>query len=154
MNEDKKPLPDFVVEAPATIEWPVTVTHPVDGGAMAAFRFTGVFKRLSEEQIDALLGKPEQTPPAPASTGDGAALEYLAAPLAPVKLMADTLRENVVVFKQILVGWRGPKHADGTDAAFTAERLEAATTGPNGPFFSAGIWQAVAEIRHGARLGN
>lgn len=157
MRDEKQPLPDFVVDAPDTIEWPVTVTHPIDGGDLASFAFTGIFKRMSETELDALLGEPVQEALPPVAVDAGVAPEALAEPLAalaPAKPMAEILRENVDAFARVLVGWRGPRAADGSAAAFTAERLRAVTTGPNGPFFSAGVWHALAEIRHGARLGN
>jgi hypothetical protein len=143
MNPNQeKPLPDFIIDAPATIEWPVRVEHPVDGGELAAFEFVGVFKRLAEADFDRLLPELEAADPEAAPVQGQA------------RSLTETLEENAGVFAQVLQGWRGPRNADGTPADFTPERLRAVTTGPNGAFFSAGIWRALAEIRHGARLGN
>lgn len=139
MSDDINQLPAFVIDAPATIDWPVTVTHPVDGGELARFRFTGTFKRLSEEALDELLGTGEP------QSGEGEA---------DVKRLAQVLRDNAELFPQVLVGWQGVRTADGDEAPFTAERLRAAVTGAHGQYLSAGLWRAVAEIRNGARRGN
>ena len=45
-------------------------------------------------------------------------------------------------------------HADGTPVTFTSTKLTDLVTGPHGKAVSAGLWQAVAEVRHGVRLGN
>ena len=136
---DGNQTPAFVIDAPATIEWPVTVTHPVDGGELASFRFTGVFRRLSEEALDELLGT--GTPAADGAEPRGARL-------------AQVLQENATLFAGVLAGWQGVLAADGSAAPYSVERLAAAVTGANGVYLSAGLWRAVAEIRNGARLGN
>ena len=138
MNDDNQ-LPAFIIDAPATIDWPVTVTHPVDGGELARFRFTGIFKRLSEETLDELLGTGEP------QTGEGEP---------DVKRLAQVLRENAELLPKVLIGWQGVRTAEGAEAPYTVERLRAAVTGPHGQYLSAGLWRAVAEIRNGARRGN
>lgn len=149
MTETKKnPEPLFVIDPAPVIKWPVIVNLPADGGESAAFRFTGIFKRLSEAELDTLLGVEGAAKIKPAESDELIAGELVS------KRMQDVLRENANLFPQILLGWEDVKLADGTDAAFSGELLRAQVTGPNGRFLSAGLWRAVAEIRHGARLGN
>jgi len=145
MTDENKPVPAFTIDPAPTIEWPVTVDIPVDGGASAAFQFTGVFKRLPEAELDKLLG-----------VDVGAIHESPEAPEAEAKekRIQDVLRENAELFPQLLVGWEGVKTASGADAEFSAESLKVQITGANGRFLSIGLWRAVSEIRHGARLGN
>ncbi len=139
MNE-KKPAQAFVIDPAPTIKWPVAVSLPADGGEVVEYQFTGVFKRLSEVELDAVLGAKV-----------GAIHE---SPEAEPKRMQEILRENAELFPQLLVGWEGIKSAAGADVEFRIERLQAQILGVNGAFLSAGLWRAVAEIRNGARLGN
>lgn len=135
---DPKTVPCFIIDPAPTIKWPVTVRLPADGGEVAEFRFTGEFKRLSEEELDKLLGSGD---PAKAEEKDP-------------KRLAQILEENAALFPKLLVGWEGVKKSDGADVPFTFTTLDQQITGPNGPFLSAGLWRAIAEIRNGARLGN
>jgi len=137
---DKKPVPAFTIDPAPTIEWPVTVDLPVDGGESGAFQFTGIFKRLPEAELDKLLG-----------VDVGAIHE---SPEAKEKRIQDVLRENAELFPSLLAGWKGVKTASGEEAAFSVESLQAQVVGLNGRFLSIGLWRAVSEIRRGARLGN
>jgi hypothetical protein len=155
MNE-KKPTPLFVIDAPDVIEWPVTVHLPVDGGETAEFCFTGIFKRLSDAELDTLLGVegPAKLKPMPHDGGGELVVGEIVEALPPAKRMAEVLRENADLFPQILVGWKQVKTTSGEDVPFSDHCLQAQVTGPNGRFVSAGLWRAIAEIRNGARLGN
>lgn len=148
MQAEKQPIPMFVVDPAPTIKWPVTVHLPVDGGDTASFEFTGVFKRLSDAELDEILGVKEAPKIEP---GDGS---ELVTGVVSSPRMQEVLRENAGLFPQLLVGWEGVKTSAGADVPFSIETLQAQVTGPNGKFLSAGLWRAVAEIRHGARLGN
>lgn len=136
---EKKTAPTFIIDTATTIKWPVTMHLPVDGGEVAEFQFTGEFKRLSEEELDKLLG-----------SGDQAKAEEEKDP----KRLAQVLKENAELFPQLLVGWEGVQTAAGDEVPFSAATLKRAVTGPDGPFLSAGLWRAISEIRNGARLGN
>lgn len=144
---DKKTAPAFCIDPAPIIEWPVTVSIPVDGGETAEYQFTGIFKRLSDAELDEVLGigkAPEIEP------DDG---ETATAGLV-TKRMQEVLRENAELFPKLLVGWSGVKNSAGADAPFEITSLKAQVTGPNGKFLSTGLWRAIAEIRSGARLGN
>lgn len=144
---DKKTAPAFCIDPAPTIEWPVTVSIPVDGGETAEYQFTGIFKRLSDAELDEVLG----IDAAPAIEPDDG--ETATAGLS-TKRMQEVLRENAELFPKLLVGWSGVKNSAGADAGFDVASLKAQVTGPNGKFLSSGLWRAIAEIRNGARLGN
>lgn len=157
---DKKTTPAFCIDPAPTIEWPVTVSIPVDGGETAEYQFTGIFKRLSDAELDEVLGvgEAEKTKALPEiKPGDGGG-ELVAGepfvPAPPTPRMQEVLRENAELFPKLLVGWSGVKNSAGADAAFDIASLKAQVTGPNGKFLSSGLWRAIAEIRNGARLGN
>jgi len=128
----------FVVDAAVTIKWPVTVSLPVDGGEIADYCFTGIFKRLSDEEMDKLLDKPK-------TISDTQAEDTR---------IQDVLRENADIFPKLMIGWEGVKTAAGEDSPFSIEILKSLITGPNGKFTSVGIWSAIREIRNGAIRGN
>lgn len=141
-------LPVFVIDSSGTIKWPVVVGLPVDGGKIAEFQFTGIFKRMSDEELDKVLGVAESPAIKP---GDA---DELAHGMLVRKAMQEVLRENAELFPQLLVGWDGIKNAAGEDVTFSVATLKAQAIGVNGVFLSRGLWRAISEIRHGARLGN
>ena len=153
---DKKPVPAFVIDPAPTIEWPVIVSIPVDGGGNAEFQFTGIFKRLSDAELDEVLGVDEAGNKAlpEIKPGDGSGELIAGEPFVPAPRMRDMLRENADLFPKLLIGWKGVTTATGEEAAFSDESLRAQTVGANGRFLSAGLWRAITEIRNGARLGN
>lgn len=139
---NKKPL--FVIDPAPTIRWPVEVTLPVDGGETVTYQFTGIFNRLSNEALDALLGVDADT------NLESLVKEQKENP----KRAQEVLRENAEIFPKLLVGWEDVKTSDGKSFPFSVSALQQHVTGPNGTFLSIGIWRAVNEIRSGARLGN
>lgn len=147
MSEEKK-IPAFVIDHADTIKWPVSVSLPVDGGKVEVFLFTGEFKRMSESELDNLLGVGDQ----------GAAnvnVDRIGEPNPEPKSVAQALKENAGLIPQIMVGWEGVKTAKGKDVPFSVETLQSQITGPNGAFLSAALWTAIRQIRMGeARLGN
>lgn len=156
---ENKPTPLFVIDAAPIIKWPVEVILPVDGGETATYKFTGIFKRLSDADLDKLLGIEElKLKPLPEIEPGSSELvvgELVSGePLQRDKRMSEVLAENAGLFPQILVGWAGVQNAAGEEVAFSIELLQAQVTGQNGRFLSTGLWRAIAEIRHGARLGN
>ena len=152
MSDSEKKSPQmFVIDTAPTIKWPVTVSVPVDGGQVGTYQFTGIFKRLSDEELDKLLSVEEPAKLEPAKDGEGMTIGTV---IERRPRMQDTLRENAELFPQLLVGWENVKTSSGVDAPFGIEALQKQITGPNGKFLSIGLWQAVAEIRSGARLGN
>lgn len=153
MTEEKK-IPDFVIDQSDTIEWPVTVHLPVDGGEMAAFRFTGVFNRMSEAEMDELLGSGNSEKVEVKGLSGTDVMTFGNPVELPQKRMAEVLEENAALFPKFLVGWKGVKTAAGDEVPFDVAMLQKQIIGPNGPFISSGLWNALREIRTGARLGN
>jgi hypothetical protein len=142
---DKKNHPLFVIDQSGAVKWPVVVKIPADGGEFAAFQFTGVFKRLTEDEYDAILNpKKEETKKEETKPDD----------VVPGKSRAEVLADNAALFPQLMVGWDGPKDAQGQSVPFSIETLKRQIQGVNGQHLSIGLWQAIFEIRSGARLGN
>lgn len=156
---DKKTAPDFVIDPAPTIKWPVTVKLPVDGGERVEFEFTGIFKRLSDAELDKVLGvkEPKKLKALPKiKPDDGGELIHgeIVETLPAAKTIQEVLRDNAEKLPQLLIGWERVKKANGEDAAFSIKTLQAQILGVDGKFISAGLWNAVYEIRNGARLGN
>jgi len=166
---DKKTAPAFVIDPALTIKWPVTVKLPVDGGERVEFEFTGIFKRLSDAELDKVLGikepkklkalpkiKPDSEKLLAGHPDGGGELIHgeIAVPLPTAQTIQEVLRDNAEKFPQLLIGWERVKKANGEDAAFSIKTLQAQILGVDGKFISAGLWNAVYEIRNGARLGN
>lgn len=139
----EKTTPVFVVD-PAPVPWPVDVRVPAAGGEFVTQRFTALLKVLAESDYQRLLALPELAPAVPGEPDV----------LATAKTEAEHLADNARLFPQLVAGWDGVAHADGTPLPFSVEALAAIVTGPLGKAVSAGLWQAVAEVRHGVRLGN
>ena len=143
MAQDQKPL--FVIDPNPTVDWPVIVKLPADGGTFAEFQFTAKIRVLSAKDYDALSPAKAE----PVAVGDVADMVP-----APVKTMGELLADNAAQFAQLVVGWDGVVDTSGAPVPFTQEALAAQVTGPHGVELSAGLWLAIAEIRSGARLGN
>jgi hypothetical protein len=143
---EKKTHPLFVIDADSPVKWPVIVRIPADGGEFATFQFTGVFKRLSEEEYEAILGAKKVKLP------DVEGTQKL--DLVEGKLRSEILGENAELFPQLMVGWEDVRSANGSSVEFSAETLRKQITGKNGMHLSIGLWVAISEIRNGARLGN
>lgn len=138
-GEKKHPL--FVIDADSPVRWPVVVRIPSDGGEFAAFQFTGVFKRLREDEYAAILG--DRVNPGDAELG-----------AAIPKPRRAVLEDNAELFPQLMVGWEEVRDVSGAAVAFSEETLRKQITGINGVHLSIGLWTAIHEIRNGARLGN
>jgi len=130
--------PAFVINANPTVQWPVSVHMPANGGTFAAHRFTGTFRVLPEEDYLALFPLRSEEE------------------MKSRKVM-DVLSENAEVLPRVLVAW---DVKDPHGAPVGIEHLPAVIIGPTGRFLSAGIMQAITEIRVGipatppATLGN
>lgn len=135
-DADRAPL--YVIDDDPQVDWPVQVRLPVDGGDFAVFEFTVRLRVLSEAGYTSLLATP-------------AAVEGQAIDDEP---MPATLARNAERFAQVVTGWEGVTRADGSAVPFTPEALRAQVTGPRGVWLSIGIYQAINEVRYGARLGN
>lgn len=132
---EQKTLPVFVI-SDAPVPWPVDVRLPAAGGEFVTQRFTALVKVRSEADYERLLATPAEA--------DGA----------PAKTQKDVLDDNARLFPEFIAGWDDVRTPDGAPRPFTPDALTALVTGPHGPAISAGLWQAIAEVRHGVRLGN
>lgn len=136
---DQTDAPLFVIDDDPQVDWPVHVRLPVDGGKFAVFEFTVRMRVLSEEGYLALLADP--------AVAGG---ETEAAP----RPIAEQLALNAERFGKVIIGWQGPARLDGTPVPFSADELHRQVTGPRGVWLSMGLYQAINEVRYGARLGN
>lgn len=134
MNDaENKPL--FVIDNDPVIEWPVIVKLPTAGGIFAEHQFEVTMRVLSPAEYEELFQSEKQE-------GDS------------VLKISEVVKQNVPVFQRLIVGWKGVKDSAGNEVPFTSEKLAEQVTGPRGPALSAGLWNAVNEIRYGTRLGN
>ncbi len=130
---EQKPL--FVIDTNPTVDWPVVVKLPADGGTFVEYQFDAKFRVLSAAEFAAL---------SVGSVTDGTT----------EVTMIEILKDNSSRFAKLVVGWDGPADTSGTPVPFTVDALAAQVTGPRGAELSAGLWNAVREIRSGVRLGN
>ena len=137
MEKDSKPL--FVIDTNPAVNWPVTVKLPADGGTFVEYQFTARIRVLAEADYAALAPVATNTPD-------------VIVPAAPTwhEILADNARQ----FASLVVGWEGPTDTEGNPVPFTPEALKSQVLGPRGKELSAGLWQAISEVRFGARLKN
>ena len=124
----------FPTEAPATLEWPVTVELPSNGGATLKQTFTGTFRRLSDAEGDALRKTCERP-----------------------DLEGQTIRggeENAAFFGAVLSDWQGVTDEAGSPVPYSAERLKTLLTGISSIPLAIGLWRAWGEMRTGAAAKN
>lgn len=127
--------PVLVLDPDPKVLWPVDVRLPADGGEFVTHRFEARIRVLAESAYAAML-------------------DAAAAPGAPEKSDTELLAENAALFPRLIVGWQGVQAPDRTAVPFSETALVGLVTGPHGKAISAGLWHAIAEIRHGVRLGN
>lgn len=136
MSEPKQPA--FVLVRNPTVQWPVTVNVPTDGGTFAPHCFTATFRVLTEEgYLEIFPHRSDED--------------------AKKMLWKDVLDAHAASLPKVVVGW-DVKDTDG--APVSIEHLPAALRGEHGKFLAAGLVQAATEIRIGmparapAVLGN
>jgi hypothetical protein len=95
----------FVVNQSGTYFWPVSFKIPVDDG-QAEMTFSAKFKRLTTAEAEKLALDCQ--------------LFYRAAELGYID---DDTRRPVQMAKDVLVGWRDVRNAEGDDIPFTEESL-------------------------------
>jgi hypothetical protein len=123
--------PLFVIDNDPIVSWPVIVKLPVDGGIYADYQFTAKIRVLSSADFEKLSSETSE-----------------------VQTMQEILQNNVIQFSKLIVGWDGPTDTNGNPVPFSTEVLAAQITGSRGAELSAGLWNAIREIRTGSRLGN
>jgi hypothetical protein len=115
------------------LRWPVVVELPVDGGNTRKFTFTGVFRRLSEDQKEQ-FGK---------DVGNDA--------MSSDTNWVESFIERVM---QIMVGWEDVCDHDGKSVEFSAEALRRAIRAPSGVAVMKGINRAITEYETGTKAKN
>lgn len=131
--------PVFVLST-APVRWPAKVRVPVADGQFAVQTFNVMVKVLGEAEYDRLAAEFD-TKPVPAAE-DGPP---------PVETKADELARYARAFPAYFSGW---DLQDDTGAAVPWERMPEVIAGPYGEWVAGALWVAVAEVRHGVRLGN
>lgn len=121
--------PAFTLRKNPAVSWPVRVRVVDDGGTVTQHEFTAEIRVLPEAEFAALFS-------AGAEQGDKPAPRPL----------TDVLAENARTFPQVVVGW-SLTFEDGKPIDIA--ELPAIITGPYGPALSAGLHQAIAQVRYG-----
>jgi hypothetical protein len=118
-----------------TINWPVTVEIAADGGKTVKHTFTGTFKVLDEDERQALFpDAAEQLAVDPASAS-------------AVATAVDDILKVMTDWKQVVDEHKAP-------IDFNRDTLLAAVRSAVGYNVLQGIWEAMREIRTGARAKN
>jgi hypothetical protein len=120
----------IIDQAPDTIEWPVSVGVPADGGKIRKFEFTGMFKRRNQDDRDDAAKQAEDSDP------------------------AEWVENFVDRIKDIMVGWSGVSDADGNALPFSIPNLRKACRSVTGPALIVGINKAVSEYEFGTKVKN
>ena len=143
----------FVIVANPTVQWPIVVCVPADGGRIEEWKFTGIFRVLSEAEFDAWSDGPE--------IDDGAADPEAVSAQVAVLQLSEVLARNADKFAEVLVGWDGVTSENGEAIPFSVELFKAQVMGVHGRALSVGINTALRQIRYGvapdqpgAALGN
>ena len=123
-------------EADKTITWPVKVDVPSDGGKITQFEFTGIFKRLSDDEREALVAD--------------AALPAEDVTPGPNAWKAASV-DNIL---KLMTGWKSVVDEDKQPIEFSRENLLAGARGANGFALLRALNTALNEIATGARAKN
>ena len=116
------------------IRWPVKVEQPIDGGKVRTFEFTGIFRRLSADEKEA-LGK---------EVGDDMMNDD----------QVDWVQNFIDRTMQVMTGWEGVVDQDKNKLEFTAEALRRAIRAPSGASFMKAINRAITEFETGTKAKN
>ncbi|WP_295991559.1 hypothetical protein [Rugamonas sp.] len=123
-------------EADKTITWPVKVDVPTNNGKITQFEFSGIFKRLSDDEREALIAD-AAIPTEDSTPGPNA---WKAASV-----------DNIM---KMMTGWKSVVDEDKQPIEFTRENLLAGARGPNGFALLRALNTALNEIATGARAKN
>lgn len=117
----------------ATIEWPVTVNTPLDGGKTRKFEFTGVFRRLSDDEKES-IGK------------------EIAADVGNDDMShADAFVDRAT---RVMVGWKQVVDEAQNPLEFSRDTLRRAVRAPGGLAIMTGINRALQEVESGEKRKN
>lgn len=113
----------FKLAQTATYKWPVVFNAPADGGKFEKHTFELEFKRISQSKIDEIVKKGDSDEAAPAS-------EFM---------------------KELIVGWKGILHEDGSEIEFSPSALEKLFDIPG---VVLAVWKAYLASLSGAKAKN
>lgn len=127
----------YVVRKSGHRAWPVTFTliECDDAGNVteAESGFVAHFRRFTEAEYEGIVKR---------AVGEDAR--------APEDMqMPEILARNARIFGELMTGWSAVAGEDGAALPYSAEALAGLVTGPDGQAVSAGIHQAIAQIRFG-----
>lgn len=117
-------------EAPDTIEWPVKVGVPMDGGKVRKYEFIGIFRRRNQDEKDAAIRDSQNDDP------------------------SEWLENYVRRVSDILVGWRDVVDGAGAPIPYSADALRKALRSVSGNAFMVGLNDAIAEYETGSKAKN
>jgi len=122
----------FVIreEVEETIEWPVVVEVAVSGGKSKKYEFTGIFKRLNDEQKKALSEIDR--------TGDD----------------AEWTESYLNRTMEIMVDWKGVVDKNKEPIPYNRDNLRKAILAVNGMATITGITRAMGQIEGGIKAKN
>jgi len=121
-----------------TINWPVKVEIPADGGKINKFEFTGTFKLLDDDEREALAAEAKLSEP------DAADDE-------PTGAWKERAVDNIL---KTMTDWKQVVDEAKTPIAFNRDNLLTAVRGVHGVSLLRAINTALAEIVTGARAKN
>lgn len=120
-------------EKDKTIQWPVKVEVPADGGKLKKFEFTGTFRLLDDDAKDALAAKTKDMSSDPETEAGSNAWKEASV-------------DNILAF---MAGWSGVVDANKTPIEFSRVNLLAAVRSQNGISILRAITTAIGEIATG-----
>lgn len=125
----------FIIQAEKdkTIQWPVKVDVPTDGGKLKKFEFTGTFRLLDDDAKDALAAKTKDLAVDPETEAGSNAWK-------------ETSVDNILEF---LSGWSGVVDANKAPIEFNRANLLSAVRSPNGISILRAITTAIGEVATG-----
>lgn len=140
----------FVARKTAHRSWPVTFIlkeYDAESKEVRDQSVTVIFlwKLFNERMFDQLMGDVNKRFPLPVQQPEGEAQK--AQPKEPT--IAEALDRNAALFEQLIGGWLDVIDDDGNALPFSAEELKALITGPDGLAITAGLSEALGQIRFG-----
>ena len=120
-------------EKDKTIQWPVKVEVPADGGKLKKFEFTGTFRLLDDDAKDALAAKTKDLPTDPETEAGSNAWK-------------ETSVDNILEF---MSDWSGVVDAKKTPIEFSRDNLLAAVRSLHGISILRAITTAIGEVATG-----
>jgi hypothetical protein len=122
-----------------TINWPVKVEIPADGGKINKFEFTGTFKLLDDDEREALAAEAKLAEPDSSDEDE------------PTGAWKERAVENIL---KTMTDWKQVVDQSKNPIDFNRENLLTAVRGVHGVSILRAINTAMAEIVTGARAKN